>query len=205
MATAPVVLTVEEGIALVRLARPPANAIEISLVEALDATLARLSEDLPTAVVLTGAGSVFCAGIDVKVVPGYGREEQRRLIVSINRLIERVYGFPRPTIAAVNGHAIGGGLVLALACDVRLATTAACKLGLTEVTAGIPFPAGPITVVRAELAPQAPARSRSPATCSIPKRPARSASSTRSHHPRRFSGPRSRRRACSPLAAPTRP
>lgn len=56
-------------------------------------------------------------------------------------------------MAAVNGHAIGGGLVMVLACDARLAANARCKLGLTEVTAGLPYPACPMEVVRAEIEP----------------------------------------------------
>jgi enoyl-CoA hydratase len=64
-----------------------------------------------------------------------------------------LYGLPKPTVAAVNGHTFAAGFVLALACDVRYAAKAAYKLGITEVGAGIPFPACALMVVQAELEP----------------------------------------------------
>jgi enoyl-CoA hydratase len=72
---------------------------------------------------------------------------------TINSAITELYGFPAATVAAVNGHAIGGAFVMMLACDARLAAETQAKLGLTEVTAGIPYPAAPIAVVNAEIEP----------------------------------------------------
>lgn len=75
------------------------------------------------------------------------------MVSDINAAITILYGLPTPTVAAVNGHAIGAGFVVMLACDARLATDADTKLGLTEVTAGIPYPACPMEVVNAEIEP----------------------------------------------------
>jgi len=72
---------------------------------------------------------------------------------TINRTVLALYGLPKPVVAAVSGHALGGAFVLMLACDVRLAARGPFKFGLTEAEAGIPFPAGPLVVVRAELVP----------------------------------------------------
>jgi enoyl-CoA hydratase len=69
--------------------------------------------------------------------------------------VGKLYACPLPVVGAINGHAIAGGLVLALACDYRVGTSAACKLGLTEARAGIPFPAAAMAVVQAELSPTA--------------------------------------------------
>ena len=106
------------------------------------------------ALVLTGQPPAFSAGIDVKAVPGYDRAARADMVRGIDRTILALYGMPKPTVAAVNGHALGGGLVVALACDVRLAAIGSYSLGLLEVTAGIPFPAGPLVVVQSELDPQ---------------------------------------------------
>src|SRR5436305_15245384 len=110
-----------DGIALVRFERPPANAIELESAVALEETLARLEADAETcAVVLTGHGEFFSAGLDLKVVPTYGPEQQRTMVMVINRLVGRLYGLGLPTVAAVNGHALPGRLVVVLACDFLL-------------------------------------------------------------------------------------
>lgn len=139
---------------LVAFARPPVNALDLALMEQLQERLEELAADVPRGgVVLTGDGEAFSAGVDLKEVPRYGADERARMVAHINTAVTVLYSLATATVAAVNGHAIGGGLVMALACDARLAADARCKLGLTEVTAGIPYPACPMEVVRAELDP----------------------------------------------------
>ncbi|TMB46521.1 MAG: enoyl-CoA hydratase/isomerase family protein [Deltaproteobacteria bacterium] len=143
-----------DGIALVRFERPPANAIELESATKLEETLARLeAEDGTRAVVLTGHGEFFSAGLDLKVVPTYGPEQQRTMVMAINRLVGRLYGLGLPTVAAVNGHAIAGGLVVVLACDFRIGRRGSYRLGLTETRAAVPYPVAATTVVTTELAP----------------------------------------------------
>ncbi|TMA63253.1 MAG: enoyl-CoA hydratase/isomerase family protein [Deltaproteobacteria bacterium] len=143
-----------DGIALVRFERPPANAIELESATKLEETLARLeAEDGTRAVVLTGHGEFFSAGLDLKVVPTYGPEQQRTMVMAINRLVGRLYGLGLPTVAAVNGHAIAGGLVVVLACDFRIGRRGSYRLGLTETRAAVPYPVAAMTVVTTELAP----------------------------------------------------
>ncbi len=143
-----------DGIALVRFERPPANAIELESATKLEETLARLeAEDGTRAVVLTGHGEFFSAGLDLKVVPTYGPEKQRTMVMAINRLVGRLYGLGLPTVAAVNGHAIAGGLVVVLACDFRIGRRGSYRLGLTETRAAVPYPVAATTVVTTELAP----------------------------------------------------
>jgi len=70
-------------------------------------------------------------------------------------MMARLLAIPAPVVAAINGHALGGGFVLMLACDYRIAADIdTAKLGMTEAQAGIPFPAGPLEVIRHELAPE---------------------------------------------------
>lgn len=142
----------EDGVAVLRIRRPPANALELGVLDSLNQTLEELAEDASlAALVVTGAGSCFSAGLDLKIVPGYDAEQQRRLVNALNRVFTRLYGLPVPTVAAVNGHALAGGLLLALACDGRIGTSEPCKLGLTEVRVGVPYPVAALRLARAEL------------------------------------------------------
>jgi enoyl-CoA hydratase len=140
------------GVAVIRFDRPPANAIDLAVTEEFDALLGALEAAPPRAIVFTGTGATFSAGLDLKSVPAYGPEQRRALVLSINRMVRRLYGFPRPVVAAVNGHAMAGGLVLALSCDLRIAAAGASKIALSEVTVGIPFPLGPLLVVNDAVA-----------------------------------------------------
>lgn len=141
-------------IAVLRFDRPPANAIELDSGQELENALTEIETDEDVgAVVITGTGDFFSAGLDLKVVPAYTVEQQRAMVTAINRLLGRLYGHPLPIVAAMNGHAIAGGLVMALACDYRVGRIEPCKIGLTEARVGIPYPAVAMSVVRAELSP----------------------------------------------------
>lgn len=143
-------------IAILRMARGAVNALDLAAVEQIHEALAGLAKDETlAALVLTGAGSAFCAGLDLRAVPQYGANDQRALVDGLNRLFGGLYGFPRPTVAAINGHAIAGGMVRALACDHRVCTQGKASLGLTEVKVGVPFPVAAIEVARNELSPAA--------------------------------------------------
>jgi enoyl-CoA hydratase len=142
-----------ERVTVLRLARPPVNALDLELVQAIGAGVADAVESGARALVLSGAGSCFSAGIDMKVAPTYDATQRRESAHAIDAMVAAICAAPLPVVAAVNGHAFGGGLVIALACDVRLAARGDYKLALNEVAAGVPFPPGPLGVVRAELDP----------------------------------------------------
>src|SRR2546429_5668485 len=139
-------------IALVRIDRPPANAMDRELLGEAIATQEQLAADEPAAVVITGREGFFSAGVDLKLAPTLDAEAQVAMVDGINRMAVGWYGFPRPVVCAVNGHAIAGGMILALCGDHRVAGPGG-RFGLTEVRAGIPYPAVAIAVVRAELSP----------------------------------------------------
>jgi enoyl-CoA hydratase len=139
------------GVVVLTLDRPPVNALETGFVGALTTALREASEE-SAAIVLTGAGRAFSAGVDTKAAATLDREGQRAGVEAINRLVTTLFALPLPVVAAINGHALGGGLIVPLACDVVVATRAECKLGLTEVVAGVPFPAAPLEVCRQRLA-----------------------------------------------------
>jgi enoyl-CoA hydratase len=144
----------EDRIAILRLNRPPVNAVNVDLLRAAGAALRDIAarDDL-AALIVTGAGKAFCAGLDLKDVPSYSPTGQQEMVLGINRMVATLYALAIPTVAAVNGHAIAGGLVIALSCDYRVGSTAPYQIGLTEARAGIPFPEGAMAVVKAELSP----------------------------------------------------
>ena len=137
-------------VALVKIDRPPANALDLELVDEGRLALEELAAAEPGAVVLTGREGFFSAGVDLKLAPTLDAAGQRAMVEGINRLFAGWYSFPRPVVAAVNGHAIAGGLILALCADHRVGGGAG-KLGLTELRVGVGYPLAAMTVVRAEL------------------------------------------------------
>ena len=92
--------------------------------------------------------------LDLKIVPTYSKDEQREFLCLLNRVIGRLYASPIPVVGAINGHAVAGAFILALATDYRIGPKGDAQFGLTEARVGIPFPAVPMIVLHAECAPQ---------------------------------------------------
>jgi enoyl-CoA hydratase/carnithine racemase len=135
--TGPVRVGREGGLLTVELAAPPAHTLDDRMQAALAEVIALADrDDSVRAVALRGGDRIFCAGADVRVLAGMGYEQ----IVSWNRRLQRLLSsiaeLPVPVVAAVTGHALGGGLELALCADYRVASRKA-KLGLPEVQLGI--------------------------------------------------------------------
>jgi enoyl-CoA hydratase len=123
-----------EGVVVVTLNRPDAlNALDVPLLHELDAAFRGLDA---RAVVLTGAGRAFCTGADLKARAGMDLDEWRAHHEQIREAFAAIRECPAPTIAAIEGFALAGGLELALACDLAVAAADA-QLGLPEVTRGI--------------------------------------------------------------------
>ena len=131
-----ITLAREESYALITLNRPPANAISEQLITEVNAALNSVhADDSVRAVIITGAGDkIFCGGADLGSAFSGGDVEQFiRFGNSVMRKIER---FPKPVIAALNGHAMGGGMEIAMACHLRLMKETA-RMGQTESNLGI--------------------------------------------------------------------
>ncbi|MBR0798922.1 enoyl-CoA hydratase/isomerase family protein [Bradyrhizobium jicamae] len=141
---------------LLTIDRPPVNALDLDAILALEQAFAAAAEEAPrNGVVLTGGGQAFSAGVDTRAFAGYARDQRHAMVRAISRMVARLLAIPVPVVAAINGHALGGGFVLMLGCDHRIAIDGdAAKLGMTEAQAGIPFPAGPLEVMRHELSPE---------------------------------------------------
>lgn len=139
-------------VAVLRIDRPPANAIDLDLANEFATALESIvTTDDIGALIVTGAGSCFSAGLDLKLVPTYDRAQQQAMVMQVNRLFGGLYGLALPTISAVNGHAIAGGVILALACDYRIGAEGDYKVGLAEVRVGVPFPTAAMAIVQSEL------------------------------------------------------
>jgi methylglutaconyl-CoA hydratase len=128
-----------DGIAIVMLSRPDAsNALSRQMLYDLNDIVYDLKNDLDVRVViLTGAGEkAFCAGADLKERKGMTDNEVKQAVRLIGATVNEVESLPQPVIAALNGMAFGGGLELALACDIRVGALEA-KVGLTETSLAI--------------------------------------------------------------------
>jgi enoyl-CoA hydratase len=123
------------------------NALDVELLEELTAAIRKLQDSGAGALVVTGAGRVFCAGVDLNRVLQGGADYTDRLIPALSDAFVAIYCYPGPTVAAINGAAIAGGCVLACACDRRLVSPDA-QIGASEVRVGVPFPAAALEVVR---------------------------------------------------------
>lgn len=142
------------GVYILTLDKPPVNAIDLPLLSDAAEVLGQVIADTSArALVVTGAGNTFSAGLDLRSVVAYGPTELRGTVNAINEIVTALYSLPLPTVAAINGHAIAGGFILAISCDYRVCADSAIKVGVTEVRAGVPFPVATIEVLRAELSP----------------------------------------------------
>lgn len=141
-------------IAVLRLARPPVNAMSPELTDELEAAVREHAESA-SAIVLTGEGKCFSAGVDTKLASGFDASQLEQMVRGINAVYRTMYACGVPLVAAVNGHALAGGFVMALAADAVVATDQECTLGLAEVKAGVPFPLVPLALVHSELDPSA--------------------------------------------------
>ena len=126
----------ERGVALITLSNPPMNAFDEEMLLALEETVRRIGVDSACKVaVITGEGPVFIVGADVTEFTGMfaaGEEAVAKGVLEVNKMLCRFEDLPFPTVAAINGICLGGGLELALACDYRVASTAA-SMGFPEV------------------------------------------------------------------------
>lgn len=126
-------------VALLTLHAPPANCYSLELMKALDERIlqARFDEAVQ-AIVVTGAGSrFFCAGADIAMLATVTPSFKYMFCLHSNETLSRLEHTPKVTIAALNGHAVGGGFEVAMACDLRIARRDAGRWGLPELKLGV--------------------------------------------------------------------
>jgi enoyl-CoA hydratase/carnithine racemase len=147
-------VTMNDGIAVMILQHGKVNTLDIEFCEAVAARFVELRASEAKAVVLTGQGTCFSAGVDLIRLSKDGPAYIRRFLPALHKLYEAVFFHPKPVVAAVNGHAIAGGAVLAACADRRLMARGAGRIGVTELLVGVPFPALAFEVVRFALPPR---------------------------------------------------
>ena len=136
-----------DGVTVLTLARPPVNALDRDLLDALSTAL----RDTDGPVVLTGRGGCFSAGVDLRAILDGGESYTRAYLDSLVAAFLAVFDHAAPVVAAVNGHAIAGGCVIAMAADVRLMS--AGTIGISEIAVGVPFPAAALEICRYAMGP----------------------------------------------------
>jgi len=136
-------------VAIMRLQHGKVNALDLELLLAI--TEAMRAVDQARAVVITGSGSVFSAGVDLQRIVAGGPSYVREFLPALSESFMAIFDHPGPVVAAVNGHAIAGGCVIAAACDVRLMSQG--KIGLAELSVGVPFPPAAMEIMRHAVGP----------------------------------------------------
>jgi len=141
-------------VAVLRLAHGKVQALDLALCGALAAALGAEATGPARAVVLTGQGRAFSAGVDLRQLAEGGAAYAAAFLPALDAMFRAVLDFPRPLIAAVNGHAIAGGCILAAGCDHVLLARGAARMGITELAVGVAFPALPLAMMAARVSPQ---------------------------------------------------
>lgn len=144
---------VDDAVSVLRLEGGKANAMDVALLDTIERLIDDLERAPARAAVITGYERFFSAGLALPKLIDLDRPAMRTFIDRFSRAMIRVLACEKPLVAAINGHAIAGGCVLALMCDERICIDGAAKIGLNETQLGIGLPAIVIEPLRAAVPP----------------------------------------------------
>jgi len=144
---------IDDVVSVLHLDGGKANAMSQAFLARTNELLDRFEASGARAAVIIGAGNAFSAGLDLPSLLALDRSGLRSFIGLFEATMLRVFQIPRPVVAAVNGHAIAGGCVLALQADVRIAAAGGARLGLSEVAIGIGLPSSVLETLRGQVPP----------------------------------------------------
>jgi Delta3-Delta2-enoyl-CoA isomerase len=142
------------GAMVLRMQAGKANAIGPAWLARMETLLDEALAARPRALVITGYEGFFSAGLDLPSLDALGEAQMGSFVLAFSRTMLRLFELPLPVVAAVNGHAIAGGCVLALQADVRVGARSEFRMGLNEVQLGIALPAVVLETLRWQVAPQ---------------------------------------------------
>lgn len=143
-----------ERVAVVRLDKPRGNAIDEPMLADLLAAARQLAggEDVRGVLLASAHPKLFCPGLDLVSLAGYGRSDMQRFLRAFGEAVMAWYALPKPVVAAVSGHAVAGGCILAMTADVRLLRRGA-QIGLNEIKVGVPLPWAVAVLLRSTVPP----------------------------------------------------
>lgn len=141
-----------DSINILRMEHGKANALDTELLEDLVDALEEIERSNTSALVLTGTGTIFSAGVDLFRVLDGGADYVQTFLPALTRALRALFTLPLPVVGALNGHAIAGGCILACACDHRIMARGVDgkggKIGVPELRVGVPFPSIALEVLR---------------------------------------------------------
>lgn len=147
-------ITCQNQVTVIKMARGKVNAMNLEFCQKLASALKTVQEDDSVAAVLMGNDRVFSAGVDLREVVERDNDYLDQYLPALIESFKAVFQFRKPLVAAVSGHAIAGGCILASACDLRLIHDRA-RIGLPELRIGVPLPNAAIEIMRFAVAPAA--------------------------------------------------
>ncbi len=137
------------GIAMITLNRGKVNALNQAYVEQIKKCLEDLENDPEVqSVIVTGDGKFFSFGFDIPEFLSYSKESFIRYLIKFSSLYNYMFLFPKPLVAALNGHTIAGGCMLAIACDYRIMTSGKARISLNEIAFGSSVFAGSVDILK---------------------------------------------------------
>ena len=147
-------ITHHDDVVILTMTHGKANAFDLEFSTALTTAFEDSARSPAKAVVVTARGAIFSAGVDLLRVVSGGAPYLETFLPAVSRTFESVFTFPKPVVAAINGHAFAGGCILACAADRRLMARGTGRIGVPEVLVGVPFPTVPLEIVRFAVTPQ---------------------------------------------------
>jgi enoyl-CoA hydratase len=141
-------------VAVLQMTHGKANAMDLEFCRALTAQVHACMQSPAGALVITGQGKMFSAGVDLPRLVAGGDAYAHEFVPAMNHAFETLFALAKPLVAAVNGHAIAGGCVMACCADYRIMAREPGRIGLPELLVGVPFPAVPLEIVRFATPPQ---------------------------------------------------
>ncbi|MGH2829635.1 MAG: enoyl-CoA hydratase/isomerase family protein [Actinomycetota bacterium] len=135
-------------VAVVRIRYGKVNALDAEVLRAITDAVREVEASPARAMVVTGAGRVFSAGADLIRVLAEGKSYVEESLPILSEAFTTLFRFPRPAVAAINGHAIAGGAIIAFACDHRVMARGDATFGVAELRVGVAYPVAGLEIVR---------------------------------------------------------